>query len=311
VTEEGAQPGEAQLEARLAEFTEVLVDIARGTFEAKASRSHAGDSLDVLAFMLNATSQEVKGLVDDLRHERAQLEQAQARMVSAARMAALGELAGGIAHELNQPLTAIQAAAELLAEPGIERIPLDEGIEIIAEAARRMSRIVDGVRTFARESPLRRSWTSPAAPVEAATALLREPLRRLGIALEVEIDAELPLVSCDVDRLQQVFVNLLANARDALEGRPDAAIGVWVRRAGDHVECAVEDNGPGVDARTADRIFEPFFTTKAIGRGMGLGLSLSQGIVRDHDGELVHDPGHARGARFVVRLPVAMREDGP
>jgi two-component system, NtrC family, C4-dicarboxylate transport sensor histidine kinase DctB len=308
VTHQEARAGAGQLEARLTEFTEVLVDIARGTFEATATRSYTGDALDVLAFMLNTTSQEVKGLVEDLRREREQLELAQARMVSAARLAALGQLAGGVAHELNQPLTAIQVVAGMLAEPGGGDIPREEGIELIVEAARRMSRIVDGVRTFARESALRLTPASPATALESALALLREPLRGAGIHVVVEIEPDLPPSSCDVDRLQQVFVNLVANARDALANSRDAVIRVSVRRVGDVIECAVEDNGAGVDASVVDRMFEPFFTTKAIGRGMGLGLGLSQGIVRDHGGELVYDPGHAPGARFVVRLPLSRHE---
>jgi C4-dicarboxylate-specific signal transduction histidine kinase len=303
-----AEDGGPPLEDRLAEFTEVLLDIARGRFEATATRSYSGDALDVLAFMLNATSQEVRGLVEDLRRERLQLELAHARMVSAARLAALGQLAGGIAHELNQPLTAIRAVAELLAEPGGERVPRDEGIDLIVEAARRMTRIVDAVRTFARESALHRSPASPSRPLESALALLREALRAAGIVVDVQVDAELPMISCDVDRLQQVFVNLIANARDAVADQPTATIRVSLRRIEDRIEYAVEDDGVGVDAQTVERLFEPFFTTKPVGRGMGLGLSLSQGIVRDHGGELAYEPPAGRGARFVVRLPLTPLE---
>jgi C4-dicarboxylate-specific signal transduction histidine kinase len=302
--EDGGPP----LEDRLAEFTEVLLDIARGRFEATATRSYSGDALDVLAFMLNATSQEVRGLVEDLRRERLQLELAHARMVSAARLAALGQLAGGIAHELNQPLTAIRAVAELLAAPDGERVPRDEGIDLIVEAARRMTRIVDAVRTFARESALHRSPASPSRPLESALALLREALRAAGIVVDVQVDAELPMISCDVDRLQQVFVNLIANARDAVADQPTATIRVSLRRIEDRIEYAVEDDGVGVDAQTVERLFEPFFTTKPVGRGMGLGLSLSQGIVRDHGGELAYEPPAGRGARFVVRLPLTPLE---
>ena len=100
----------------------------------------------------------------------------------------------------------------------------------------------------------------------------------------------------------------LALHRDAVEAQPDATIHVSVRRVGPQIQYVVEDNGVGVDEKAAERLFEPFFTTKPVGRGMGLGLSLSHGIVRDHGGDLVHEARRPRGARFVVRLPVENQE---
>lgn len=309
--EDATAGGPRSLEEAIAAVTEVLREVACGRFDARAPRSYRGDAMDTLAFLVNATAEELGELVGQLRAERDALERAQAKLVHAAKLAALGELAGGVAHELNQPLTAIRSIVELAQLS--RAAPRSEDLELIRRAAMRMARIVESVRTFGRPSPMRMAPSPAWAPVEAALELLADALRRDGIELVTSIPPAMPKVMGDVDRLQQVLVNLLANARDALQDHRAASpprIAVAIRHDAGSIVYAVEDNGPGVAEEHVPHLFEPFFSTKEVGRGTGLGLSVSYGIVRDHGGEIAYERAEAGGARFVVRLAAA-RESEP
>lgn len=300
----------ASSEVPIEDLAEVLIRVASGDLEARAPRTGSGEPADVLAFMINATVEELSGLIDDLRQQRDDLRQTQEKLVHAGRLAALGQMAGGIAHELNQPLTAIQMlvgpgrASARAGGPGLTADDLD----LLAEAAERMGAIIHGVRTFARQG--RAGSTSFAAdvPPRDALRLLEPTLRQDGIVVEVELPATPPTVRGDPGRLQQVFVNLVSNARDALvAGRyePPGRIQVACREEDDAVVYVVEDDGPGVSSAARGQIFDPFFTTKEVGDGTGLGLSVSYGIVNEHGGSLLYEEAAGGGARFVVRLPRA------
>lgn len=297
------------LEPALGHITEVLLSIAAGRFDARAERDYSGDALDVLAFLVNATAEEVERLVADLRHEREELSRAQQQLVQAAKLAALGQLAGGVAHELNQPLTVIRTLAQLIAEHGSRQVADHAAdLELIGKAAERMGHIVDNVRTFARQSSFARRPVPPADALDDALELVSEQIKQHGIQLDVAIERDLPRVLADTERLAQVFVNLLSNARDALdELSADAprAIGVHVRQDEAHVVYTIEDSGNGISDEHAAQVFEPFFTTKQPGKGTGLGLSVSQGIVAEHEGELSCERAPGGGARFIVRIPIA------
>ena len=298
-------PG-TDIERAVQDLTDVLLGVARGDFSVRADRSYRGDAIDVLAFLVNSTAEEVSDLVRQLQEERRELKKAQDQLLLAAKLASLGELAAGVAHELNQPLTAISMLVDLLAaRPGATVAECLPDLETLAEAARRMGRIVDGVRMFGRAAPLRIRPTGALAPLEGALALLEETLERHGIEVERRFAPSLPEVEADADRLYQVFVNLLTNARDALAGGSGARVVIGVEAARGRVVYRIEDNGPGIEEETAQRIFDPFFTTKDVGRGTGLGLSLSHGIVAEHGGVLRYEPVPRGGACFVVELLAA------
>ena len=295
---------DADFERVLQSLTDVLLGVARGDFGVRAHRSYQGDAVDVLAFLVNSTAEEVGELVRQLNEERSALKETRDQLLLAAKLASLGELAAGVAHELNQPLTAIRMLVDLLvARPEASVADCLPDLETLAEAARRMARIVEGVRMFGRAAPIRIRPVPALAPVEGALELIQETLERHGIEVERQFAQPLPAVRADEDRLYQVFVNLLTNARDALAEAPAGArVVVGVEAVGDRVVYRVEDNGPGIDEAIAQRIFDPFFTTKAVGRGTGLGLSLSHGIVAEHGGELRYEPAPGGGARFVFEL---------
>jgi C4-dicarboxylate-specific signal transduction histidine kinase len=303
-------PGEKRIET----ITRVMLSIAAGQLEARVPRAYDGGVLDTLAFLVNATAEETAHLIEQLERERRELERTHEQLVQAAKLVALGELAGGIAHELNQPLTVLEALAQImLRRPGMRIADHAGQLELMQQATRRMARIVDQVRTFARQTPFQSGALDPLLPLREALALLSHPLQTDGIEVMREVDDELPAIVADSDRLQQVLINLLWNARDAVMERhadAPALIRVEVRRDGRSVLYAIEDSGPGVAEELRSRIFDPFFTTKVVGKGTGLGLSVSHGIVEQHGGRLRYEPAQKGGARFVFDIPIEERAGG-
>lgn len=248
---------------------------------------------------------ELQRTYDELRATHAQL-------IHAEKLAGLGQLGAGIAHELNQPTTAIQTLAQvMLADSRSGTGDHKVEIERIIAATHRMSRIIDNIRVFSRESHFDPHPVSPETPLENALMLLSEQLRLHEIEIVRRYAPGLPKIHADEILLQQVFLNLFSNARDALDavvGRSDKIIVLAIALEGETVVYRLEDNGPGVPPEFRARIFDPFFTTKPPGKGTGLGLSLSYGIVKEHEGEIGYHPGAEGGACFEIRLPVAGRQ---
>jgi len=296
------------LDRALHDLTQVLLAVAQGDFGARAQRDYSGDAVDVLAFLVNSTAAEVGELIRALQAEKEELRRARDQLVLSAKLAALGELAAGVAHELNQPLTALQMLLDMVRLHPEDRVGDHEAdFQTIVEATRRMARIVDGVRTFGRSGEHRIAPVPAGRPVRQALELLAESFQRQGIDVECRLADGLPEIAADVDRMHQVFVNLLINARDALKTDPPsgtARVIVEARADSDTVSYSVQDNGPGVAPAHAPRIFDLFFTTKEVGAGTGLGLSVSHGIVADHGGRLYYEDAPGGGARFVVEVPI-------
>jgi C4-dicarboxylate-specific signal transduction histidine kinase len=294
------------VEVRVAGLIDVMARFAAGDWEARAPRDKSGDPWDVLAYMINATIEELGEEVLDRQQQEAALRATQAQLLHSEKLAALGELAGGIAHELNQPLTVIRMLLDLTSVSGGPATP--EDLRTIGTSVDQMSRIVDGVRIFARRQPVMVEDLDARSPVEAALELMGPALRNAGIELRCALPDDLPMVKADAGRLQQVMVNLLANARDALlKARRDIVghVAVEARHVDGFVEYTVEDDGEGVPPESRNTVFEPFFTTKPAGLGTGLGLSISFGIVEEHGGTIQCGSSRSGGARFVVRIPCA------
>jgi two-component system NtrC family sensor kinase len=209
-----------------------------------------------------------------------------------------------VAHEINTPLTGILAFSQILmarTEEGDAR----QAAASIAHEAKRAARIVGQLLTFARQNPPERMRTDVNQVVRETLAVRRLALESQGIEVATDLDPRLPVTWADAFQLQQVFVNLLANAEQALSGRSGVRlITVRSRREADRLVVAVQDSGDGIAPEHIVHIFNPFYTTKPRGIGTGLGLSISHGIVREHDGSLrVHsEPG--QGATFEVVLPL-------
>ena len=237
------------------------------------------------------------------------LQKTQEKMVATAtsKLAALGTLAAGVAHELNQPLTAIVGLVDLLRESPDDPIRdhLDN-IDLILAASERLGSIVDNVRTFGRQDALHFESIPPSLPALRAHELLRERMRVDQIEFRlVDHLHENVRIQADPNRLQQVFINLLANARDALRELPPDRVrelDVEIDLAGGCIEYRVSDNGKGIPEAVVALVFDPFFTTKQPGHGTGLGLSVSRAILEEHRGTLEHGRGNRR-TTFICRLP--------
>jgi signal transduction histidine kinase len=227
----------------------------------------------------------------------------QRKLLQADRLSQLGALVSGVAHELNNPLAAIAAFAELLAvEP--HQADLKESAEIIRAEAMRAGRIVRTLLDFARQRPHVRAAVDLAEIVDRVLSLQRSAFKKARVRGAVAIPDDLPAVRGDPQELQQVVLNAVVNARQAVEasGRPGQVL-IVARRADNHVTVSVEDSGPGVPPEILERVFEPFFTTKGE-EGTGLGLAISFGLVRAMGGRMWMQNIEGGGARLAFELPI-------
>jgi len=228
------------------------------------------------------------------------------KLLQTEKMAALGQLVSGITHELNNPLTSIMGYAQLLLSRSLppERIA---DVRLIYEEAERASRIVKNLLTFARETKPVREPVDLNETIERTMALRGYELKVENIVVELHLDPRLPSILADATQMQQVILNLVVNAEQAIQqGRGSGHISVRSGRwLANRVFLEVSDDGPGIAPEVASRIFDPFFTTKAVGVGTGLGLSIVYGIVREHGGEISMESLPGRGAKFRIELPVA------
>jgi two-component system NtrC family sensor kinase len=227
------------------------------------------------------------------------------KLVHAEKLAAVGQLVSGVAHEVNNPLTAILGFADLLLEnPEIPETARKD-LRVILLEAQRTKTIVQNLLSFARQMPPQRIAVQLNQILRRTIQLRSYDFNSHGIDIVEHLDEGLPDVMGDAHQLQQVFLNILNNAYDAVHeiGRP-ARIEIMTTKSGDAVEISFRDNGYGISQ--PDRIFDPFFTTKEVGKGTGLGLSICYGIVKEHGGEILcHNNTDGFGATFIVRFPAA------
>jgi len=240
-------------------------------------------------------------LYNDVTGER----QIQSKLLQTEKMAALGQLVSGIAHELNNPLTTIMGYGQLLLGHGLTPAQLSEARKVFHEAER-ARRIVKNLLYFARENKPERTRVGLNEIIERTLALRSYELRVENIAVKCDLASDLPETMADPYQLQQVVLNLLVNAEQALlEDRGQGRVWIRTRRVGDsRIALEVSDDGPGIKPEVASRIFDPFFTTKPSGVGTGLGLSIIYGIVQQHDGEVTFENQRGAGAKFTVELPL-------
>ena len=240
-----------------------------------------------------------------LRTALRELKATQERLVQAAKLSSLGQLVAGVAHEINNPLYAVMGLSHLILQGELDD-SLRSELEMIHTQAKRCGGIVENLLSFARRSGSERQCVPINAVVEAAIALQANDLRLKRIDLEVNLDPDLLPVLADNNEIQQVVLNLLMNAEDAmLEADGGLKLSVKTSRRGSVVEIAVTDEGPGIPEENIDSVFDPFFTTKEVGKGTGLGLSICYGIVQDHHGVIRVESEKNKGATFVVELPLA------
>lgn len=263
----------------------------------------------VTAVPITSTDRSALVLLFDDQTERRRL---QDQLIQSEKMSAIGQLIAGIAHDLNNPLASVVGFADFLRE--IPNVPpaLREPLTVIQEEAERASNIVKNLLSFARKQEHQRRPTALGPLLDATFVLLRNQFMAQRVEAGIEVEPDLPMPDIDPNQIQQVFVNLLNNAAQAVAstGRPGKVL-VRARRWLDGVAIDVIDDGPGMSEPLAAQVFEPFFTTKPEGEGTGLGLSISQGIVREHGGRIMLATEEGRGSTFTVQLPLATRPPAP
>jgi len=244
----------------------------------------------------------------ELHRSLEQLREAQSHLVQVSKLSALGEMAGGVAHEINNPLAIIKNASEqvseLLAEGSDEALVIArQKADVIAQTVSRIARIVQGLRTISRNDSKDDFQTVFVhRMLEETLSLCRERIRHRGIKLEEKLDAGDLELRCHPTQISQVVLNLLHNACDAVVPLYDRWIRIACGRTAEGCEISVTDCGPGVPLKVQEKLFQPFFTTKEVGKGTGLGLSISRSIVESHGGKLFVDNG-SPNTRFVIQLP--------
>lgn len=245
---------------------------------------------------------------EELRGTSDQLNRAQAQLIEAEKLAALGEMVRGIAHELNNPLTAVIGFSELLLKYGGERS--DRNLQTILDSAHRCEAIVRSLLDFSRQQESVKSLIHLKDVIQKVTGLMERQVKVHGIEFHVAIPENLPRIYADPRTLEQVFLNLVQNAYDALNektaGSRQLSIGAY--RSGDSAYVVVADTGPGIPAHIRPKIFDPFFTTKPVGQGTGLGLSTVYGILKEHDAEIRCESQPGEGTQFFIRFPFQPQE---
>ena len=231
------------------------------------------------------------------------------QIIQSERLASMGQMIGGFAHELNNPLTSILGMAELLQEGGVTESGRKQ-VTILHQQARRAADIVQNLQYFARPPAPGRSQVDLNDLVQRTVQIQAYPLRKSNITVDFLPEADLPPVVADSNQLMQVFLNLLLNAEQAIrESRDKGTIRVRLGRNAHQVWVAFQDDGPGITADNLPHIFDPFFTTKRPGRGTGLGLSICKTVLREHGGNIEASEAPGGGAVFTITLPVAKEAD--
>lgn len=230
----------------------------------------------------------------------------QRKLIQTEKMAAVGMLASGVAHEINNPLAGILAFTQLLQKDLAGQAPVQEDLREIENAARRCKKIVEDLLTFARpHGEGKKSPLSIPEEVEKILPLARLNLRHYNVTMATEYAPDLPLVQGSSVRLQQVFLNLINNAAQAMREK-GGEVRLRVRTVGDQVVAEVIDHGIGISHEDLPRVFDPFFTTKGAGEGTGLGLSICYSIISEHGGKIEVESREGRGSLFRVLLPVSV-----
>ncbi len=297
-------------------FTDPVKDVVTGTQIIASGdftyriRTNLHDELGELAMSFNKMAEYLQNTYQDLKSTSAQLAQS-------AKLAAVGELAAGVAHELNQPLMVIRGHAQEMIEGNSVPGNIIKDLKLIEKQTGRMMRIIDHLRAFARQSTGAFEQVNLNDVIDDSFTLITQQLKNLNIEIIKELDESIPRIWGDHNRLEQIFLNLMTNAKDAMEEQGEGVLSVKTQpiidMTGDKngkvtgVLVLFSDTGVGIGDNIMDKIFDPFFTTKEVGKGTGLGLSISYSILKDHGGSITAESNDGTGTTFRLEFPVERR----
>lgn len=290
------------MEGRISEIVEALIEVSQGDYSVQIKLSDKNDELDALAAGFNMMIEDICQQREELQNAYHELAEKTAQLFQTDKMAALGQLAGGLANEINNPINAILDHSRNIAKRIKENDPLYTSINSIQREAASCKKLVDDLLLF---SGTGKSYPEPMdlnETIEEAMTLVEAQSKTGNIEIVAEYGSGLPLVTAKKNQIQQVIVNICTNAIDAMpEG---GRMTLKTRTADRGVEFEISDTGHGIPEEVKKRIFEPFFTTKEPGKGTGLGLSLCYKIIQKHRGNIKVKSVAGEGTTFTVRLPV-------
>ena len=275
-------------------------------------RIDSGDEIELLSKQFNSMASKLEEsyqtLEKKVEERTSELKKSQETMVQQEKMVGIGQLAAGIAHELNTPLGTIIGYAQMLREdltqkPGpANRDDIDEIDEIIGQAGRCRD-LVKNLLNFSRRSTTEKAKADINDIIGRILSLVDHDFEMKGVRVHADLDSDLPQASVNDNEIAQVILNLANNAADSMPAGGDLYVSTCYNDISDEIEIAVRDTGHGIKESDRNRVFEPFFTTKEVGKGTGLGLSISYKIVQNHSGSIDFDSVMGQGTTFRVRLP--------
>lgn len=284
----------------LQRITLAAVEVTNGNYGTEVGLRKSNDEIGLLADSFNEMSRKMALDIEQLRSLNEQLARAE-------RLAAMGTLAAGVAHEVNNPLASISSLIQMMKGSATEEDK--QKLDIISTQIQRITRVTKDLTDFSRVRPAARSLVDVNTVVEAAIRLASFDSAFQNLDLKRSYAEDPQMIFADADQLQQVFLNLLLNARDAM---PDGGeLSVRTSQSADELTVSIEDSGSGIDESVRKQLFDPFFTTKPAGKGTGLGLAVCYGIVTAHDGRIDVDAREGGGTRFAVALPLPPDEQMP
>ncbi|MEO8906155.1 MAG: HAMP domain-containing sensor histidine kinase [Polyangiaceae bacterium] len=266
-----------------------------------------GRNLHTMTEHLIREEEALRAKVDEVERATVSLREAQDRLIRSERLASVGRLAAGLAHEVGNPIAALLGLEDLLLEGGLSAGEQQDFLQRMRKETERINGILRDLLQFARPAEARELGGAQGDVAEAVadTAALIAPQKEMrNVELELAVPEGLPFVALSAEQLMQLVLNLMLNAVDALDGGGRVRVTARTNELG--VELVVEDNGPGVAEAVRERLFEPFVTTKEVGKGTGLGLAVCRGLVEAVGGSISLDTAFQSGARFVVELPKAL-----
>ncbi|HEY3913678.1 MAG TPA: ATP-binding protein, partial [Verrucomicrobiae bacterium] len=284
--------------------------VGRGDFSQRV-KVHSHDECGELAVAFNRMTENVQLSRAQLEKTVDTLKNTQAQLVQSEKLSAVGEFVAGVAHELNNPLAAVMGFSEILRDAGMDS-KFSRQLDLIYKAAQRCSKIVQSLLSFARRHQPERKSVSVNELVEAVLEIVAYPLRTGNIEVVTAFDKNLPHIMADGHQIQQVLLNIINNARQAIEAsQTGGKIRISSSATELFVRIAIQDSGPGISPENLRRIFDPFFTTKEVGKGTGLGLSLCYGIIKEHGGNIYAESPPDGGAAFIIELPAVHDDANP
>ena len=286
--------------------------VAHGDYSAKVEAAsadeigHLAASFNAMTSELAVASQRLREWGDELERKveqrTAELQAAQARLLQTAKLAAVGRLAAGVAHEINNPLTGVLTNSSLMLDDVKADDPRRDELQTIVNETLRCRKIVKGLLDFARQTRPQKQPLSLNQVVEDILALVRNQASFRNLTVTTDLDPRLPAAMADGDQMRQVILNVILNAADAMAGLGTLGISTRADAAAQTVRVRITDTGPGIPDEVKEKLFEPFFTTKST--GTGLGLAIAYGIIEQHKGSLVVDSTTGRGTAVTITLPL-------